>query len=295
MIIVQLFGGLGNQMFQFASARALAHHYNTELKIDTTLINDRANFFNKKRNFVFRNYALDVYALEAKRVEKNEIPLLRRKWGSGTISLLAYRGLSFFNKGREKSYHYNEHFFDLPNGTYMEGYWQHYRYFDSIKETIVKDFTLGYEPTNEWKSLRDEIKKEHSLVMFVRRADFLSNRSASVAMTGDFYKQAFTLVSKKKLIKKMFVFSDDLTWCRENIDYGIDTIFVGSSYAGTEFEGHMILMSYAPNIIIPNSTFSWWSAYLPNNENKTVVASKQWNKVGSAEELGIYPPEWIIL
>lgn len=294
MIIVQLFGGLGNQMFQWASARALAHHHNTELKIDTTLIDDRTNFFNKKRNFVFRNYALDVYALKTRQAEKKEIPLLRRKWGSGVISFLLYRGLSLFNKGREKIYRYNEYFLNLPDGSYLEGYWQHYRYFDSIKDLIVKDFILGYEPTNEWKLLRDEIKKEDSLVIFVRRSDFLG-RSASDVMGDSFYKQAFDLIKTKKTIKKMFVFSDDLAWCRENINYGIDTMFVDNSYAGTEFEGHLILMSYASNIVIPNSTFSWWSAYLPNTKNKTVIASKQWNRIGDAEELGIYPPEWTVL
>jgi superfamily I DNA and/or RNA helicase len=71
-------------------------------------------------------------------------------------------------------------------------------------------------------------------------------------------------------------------------------MFVDEEYSGKKGEEHLVLMIACKHFIIPNSTFSWWAAWLSRNENKIVVVPKKWfnNDINTDD---LIPAAWIRL
>jgi hypothetical protein len=69
-------------------------------------------------------------------------------------------------------------------------------------------------------------------------------------------------------------------------------MFVGKEYSGQKAEGHLALMSACKNFIIPNSSFSWWGAWLSKNKDKIVIVPKKWSGMKFIR-FDVFPKEWI--
>ena len=82
------------------------------------------------------------------------------------------------------------------------------------------------------------------------------------------------------------VFSDDIEWTKQNLDFGKNVIFI-SEYKYEDYE-ELILMSKCNYNIIANSTFSYWGAWLNPNPNKIVIAPANWMS-------SVLPNEWLLI
>lgn len=260
MITVRLKGGLGNQMFQYALGRVLATKHNTDLFLDL-------NYF-KNKNFTPREYNLDQFNIKAQIIEKSKIPLL----------------LKFFLPSIKK--------FNWNGNIYLDGYFQSEKYFKEYTEVIRKDFTLKNSPAQNIQILAEEIKKANSVCIHVRRGDYVGNKFHEV-VNNEYYVKGIEYIKNHAPIDKIYIFSDDIEWCKNNISFELPTMFVGPEYAGEKGEGHMFLMSKCKNFIIANSSFSWWAAWLSNNEEKIVICPKQWFPDASRDTKDLIPKEWI--
>ena len=101
---------------------------------------------------------------------------------------------------------------------------------------------------------------------------------------------------KEKIDNPLFVvFSDDIEWVKENMDFGASAIYED----GTDPLYEKIrLMSSCKHFIISNSTFSWWVQYLSTNKKKIVIAPKKWKNIAYKKDTGkldIYEDFWILL
>lgn len=294
MIIVRLSGGMGNQMFQYAAARALALKHNVPLKLDTTFLEHRIKMPKFLRpNFSFRNFDLDVFNIKAEIAKPNEIKFWNRPilWGKAMIVIdAALRKLSIF-PGWEKEASFNNEFLNFGPNTYLQGFWQSEKYFKNISQVIKKDFTLNYDLSSKVKVLADKIEHENSLCVHLRRNHGGGSYHAKYDM--DYYERGIEMIKKNNIIDKIYVFADDIDWCQKNIDFGIPTFFVTREYAGKKGEGDMFLMSKCKYFIIPNSTFSWWGAWLSERKDKIVVAPLRWTKDQKKIEASILPDDWV--
>lgn len=99
----------------------------------------------------------------------------------------------------------------------------------------------------------------------------------------DYYEQAMAMFPGEKFL----VFSDDPEWCKEKFKNNPN---VQVMEKGNEVEDFNMLSS-CKDIIIANSSWSWWAAFLCPNESKRIVAPKQWFADG-IERIGI-PSTWI--
>lgn len=287
MIIVRLKGGLGNQMFQYALGRVLVSKNNTELKLDTSFYNLNL------RGVTKRGYDLDVFNISGEIAHKSDIPFFHRLYNNKVvISLLWVVRKIFKNKGLEKSFNFDPSVFDIGKNVYLEGYWQSPKYFNSFEDVIRKDFTLKNPPTKNIQDLAKEISNTKALCIHVRRGDYVGNKSHEV-VNNEYYERGVSLVSEKMNIEKIYVFSDDIAWCENNLKFKFPITFVSNEYAGDKGEGHMYLMRKCKSFIIANSSFSWWAAWLSYDKEKIVVCPEQWFPDASINTSDLIPKEWI--
>lgn len=278
MIITRLEGGMGNQMFQYAIGKHLSIKNNTSLGLYLDALLDRS----KKKNHTFRNYDLDIFNINAEIVKKSEIPFFYRYYYKGILSFFV-RSIFFilkklFNyrrKGKEGFFHFDKSILSLKDNIYLEGLWQSEKYFIEIEDLIRKDFTLKSPPADNIKNLIEVIEKENSLCIHVRRGDFVNDILHEV-IDKDFYDKGIEIIKGLTKIDKIYVFSDDIKWCEDNMKFDFPTMYVGDEYSGKKAEGHHILMRSCKYFIIPSSTFSWWAAWLGDYKDKIVVSPQKW-------------------
>lgn len=282
MITVRLQGGMGNQMFQYALGRVLSLKYSTPLVLDTDLLGVRLY-----KGFTVREYELDLFDITARLLPRH----------SSWIAKWCYFIRKFFekvyhHKGVEKGFAFDPSVLELPDGVTLDGYWQSYKYFEHIADIIKKDFTLRKPLPSHIQKLREKIQSEHSVCLHVRRGDYIGNPLHDTT-TMEYYRQAIVVLVEKVDIEHIYVFSDDIAWCREHLTFSYPVTFVGEEYSGERASGHFSLMRACAHFIIANSTFSWWTAWLGERAEKIVIAPKQWFGDKSIDTTDLIPGEWI--
>ena len=274
MVITRLAGGLGNQFFQYAAGRALAHRHGVDLQLDTTFYSGRQGG-DRVKSFR-RDYLLSGFAIKAKEAPASRDPLNRLLAITGRVGLaraynaLRPRILPFLY--REPHFHYDPAIEQMPANTYLHGYWQTERYFlqiaDLVREEIQpKDPAIAVEARKRVQSLRNE---GPVVSLHVRRGDLLvpGNTTARAPFRPEYIANARAMFGQNATF---LVFSDDIAWCRANI--------VGDNVAyaeGADEIEDFVTMTHCDHNVITSSTFSWWAAWLNPNPEKIVVAPNEW-------------------
>lgn len=287
MIIVHLIGGLGNQMFQYAVGRRLAHHHNTDLFLDVT---------------GFASYALRKYELGVFRINATITPpdmLKRVPFLQKDIIRLGIRkrfaGETVFQYIKEKIPDFQEEILSLPDNIYLEGYWQSEKYFSEIVDILRKEFLFVNSPSAINQELLKKIKGCNSVSLHIRRGDYVSNpktKETHGVLGIDYYMRALYLMEEKVKDPQIFVFSDDIPWVRENLKTDLPLHFIDYNGVEKNYED-LRLMSNCKHHIIANSSFSWWGAWLNQNQEKIVIAPKRWFNDQSIDSKDLIPNEWI--
>lgn len=275
MIIAKLYGGWGNQLFQYAFGKHLSIKHNTELKFDLSFLLDRT----PKQNFVYRDYDLDLMNIEKVIATENEVKQLRT-----------------YN---EPHFTFDNIALTLPNNINIDGYWQSLKYFNDIEDIIRKDFIIKQDPISDnAKQIYDDILNTNSVCINVRRTDFIT-----IATTNQFhgfcgvnyFDKGISYINERIENAKYFVFSDDVDWCKENLNHIENVTFIGKEHSGDRYGLYLKMMRNCKHFIIPNSTFGWWAAWLSDNTNKIIIAPIKWFNVQHMSANDLIPNEWIRL
>jgi len=297
MVTVFLRGGLGNQMFQYALGLALAKRNKTKLLLDSVFLCDRF----PRKNFTYRTFDLDVFALEPRFTAlskiANAIPV-PGLWLGADLAFIKSRDFFGVQKiVKEK----NEQAFDpeiLRSGDnlLLWGRWQNEKYFSEVADEVRAAFRFRHPFEGEAKALAEKIRSCNSVSLHVRRGDFASSAVVKDLM-GDtnlsYYSRAARYIGERVKKPELFVFSDDIEWCKKNITVPFPATYATFTSEGPKASFHLHLMSLCKHNIIANSTFSWWGAWLNNNPGKIVIAPKQWYADGTKTD--ILPEKWIKL
>jgi hypothetical protein len=292
MIIAQIIGGLGNQMFQCAAGLALAKKHGVPLLLDTRLFQ---NYDLRPEGFVLDR----VFKIDATVAEEHEIRNLIG-WRASLIghrlmreeSLSFLRGKTYYH---QKGFAFNCEFLTLPSTCYFAGYWQTERYFKDEKELIWKQFTFKPPLNGKNKELANHIRQTYGAVsIHVRRGDYVSDSktNAGHGVCGiTYYQNAMRHIEKQVKNPVYFVFSDDVAWVRKHLPLDREHTFVDHNQ-GQESFNDMHLMSLCQHHIIANSSFSWWGAWLNSNPDQIVIAPKYWYKNKDWDSRDIAPENW---
>ncbi len=273
MIIIKLQGGLGNQMFQYAIGYCLAEKYNTELRFDTNYLLNRSI---KHRLHVNRDLDLDIFGLNLTIACQKDVSRLRDRFGIAFADKTANRIFGLKNTYiREPRYQFTPDIMECGSDVYLEGFWQSEKYFKPVEQAIRAQFVIKDRMEADAAEFAKKISAENAVCVNVRRGDFIAN-PFHVVLTPEFYQRAENILLSKIDQPLLYVFSDDLAWCQENLHFQSPVTFVSHGYSGKKFQDYFRLMSSCKSFIIPNSTFAWWAAYLSNSESKTVITPTKW-------------------
>lgn len=288
MIVAKLIGGLGNQLFQYAAAKALALRHNVDTKVDVSFLNS-----DSEGRYTQRFFDLTCFENDITIATKSECDLfLNKKSNKVTRELqicfpFLFNHVLFFESG--SSYQY--HFIKLPKSTYLNGYWQSELYFKNYELEIRNQLHFKKQIIDDCKHWLDKIKNTDSIALHVRRGDYVTLKEANSfhgTCNLTYYTNALNYLLAKVSMPTLYIFSDDLEWCKTNLSYNYPTYFVDTNNQHHD----LFLMSECQHNIIANSSFSWWAAWLNANPNKIVVAPEQWFTDKSINTNDLIPASW---
>ena len=166
---------------------------------------------------------------------------------------------------------------NIEDGCYLDGYFQCEKYFKDIREIILEQFSINQDISNYTKEIKNKIQNfQNSCSLHIRRGDFVNSKNINIhgACDIEYYKKAMKYLEEKVENINYFIFSDDIEWVKENLAIQ-NAIYIDSKEKRIPHED-IYLMSLCKNNIIANSSFSWWGAWLNQNEKKMVIAPKRW-------------------
>ena len=253
-------GRLGNQMFQFAALKGIARHRGFEYCFPPT----------QNKNEWTDHQLFNPFKL------------------ASTSQL----NVQFIDVDRptvtEETFSFNEKLFNkCPDWVSIQGYFQTEKYFNHIRDELLKDFEFRdeiLEPCNEMISQFDNTP----IALHIRRTDYLINPNHT-ALELNYYEEALKQFGDSKVL----VFSDDPEWCNQQELFSGDRFLIAE---GNKNYVDLCLMTLCSGHVIANSSFSWWGAWLSNSEK--IVAPSGWFKGSNNEHLDtkdIIPETWIVI
>jgi len=272
--IIKFMGGMGNQMFQYAFGKAI------EEKTGDKVLFDVSYYEKAKKNIIkgtnhYKN-GLSVVNFEINIFKNAEIKLANK---IETFFIKLSNLLGFSKKYKEKdAFSYNSEVFDNPKYNYFSGYYQNEKYFDFIRERLLKDFELP--PLKEGdvynQNLLNEINNsENPVFIHVRRGDYMG---LGFSLPLEYYKKAVEYMRSKVTNPDFYVFcAEDPEYIRQSFDIGCSYKLIGEENKTREnFYENMRLMKACKHGILANSSYSWWAAWLNEYKDKIIIAPSPW-------------------
>lgn len=273
-VIARLAGGLGNQLFMYAFAKALA------VRNSVVLLLDSQSGFLHDRNYR-RNYLLDHLIppeQKASRFQSRAWPLISRAIQSLDRKRNAHYPLGERYYLRERSADFDAEIHDLhiTHPVIVDGYWQTERYFDDLP---LRD--LIHFPESLIRAIKAEsqvILNSNAVCLAVRRYEEIPKlKRPMVILDANYYRRAMARLEEQVENPHYFVFAQDMQWARENLHSDHPITFSSEKDPDTGAIQDLYLMTQCRHYLISNSTLHWWGAWLNPDPGKIVIApAKGW-------------------
>ncbi len=299
MIVVKIFQGPGNQMFQIAFGLAAAARLKTELKVDLTWYQNNSHH---------RQYILDKFNIEIQEASRKEIydivtcngpNFIAYKWNQLNRLYLSpyYRRPKIVESYAKCDLNYKR----IADNTYIQGYFSSRDFFDDQISLIKQKLSFKAPPSEKNKKTIEQIEGENAVAVSFRLGDFLLYPWHNVCSL-QYYHRAVKYLSERYTNLKFYVFSDDVAWIKANFSIAYPVLYM--DYNTPDYMEDFRLLTHFKYHIIPNSTFSWWGALLAPDAGKVVLAPEYWlhpDKSVYTKEFGgkvvdfsrVVPQEWI--
>ncbi len=292
MIISKIFGGLGNQMFQYAAGHALAMRKGVEHRLDISAY----EHFQMHQGFELNT----VFNADASIASREEIDRIIGIQSSTILQrLLARPAFAGFRKSSlvfEPGFKYWDGMNSVKDDAYLSGYWQSPKYFQDFSSTIRSGFEFKLPMSSQNSMWADRIGALESISLHIRRGDYVTNSSANKQhglCSLDYYREAIRHITERVGNPHFFIFSDDQAWVRQHMHLEHPCSFVDHN-SGEQSYNDLRLMSLCRHHIIANSSFSWWGAWLGSNSDGITIAPAKWFASG-LDVRDLYPDGWVLM
>lgn len=297
MKIVNVIGGLGNQMFQYAFALTIkAKNPSEEVKVDVSHFNYL--FIKKFKSANLHNgFEVEKVFPNAKLKRAKWIELLKVTWycPNYLLSRVFRRVLpkrkTEYIQPVSQYFQYDPSVYDLQGNFYFEGLWSAAAYYNPIKSILKETFAHPKATGHNAEYIR-KMEETYSVGIHVRRGDYLLEPDFRDICEIDYYRSAIKEIIKDGQNHTFFVFSNDMSWCKTNLFplFGEQDAVMVTENIGKDSCWDMHLMRHCKDLIIANSSFSWWAATLKESEGR-VIAPKKW--VNREAKFDIWDETWI--
>jgi Glycosyl transferase family 11 len=292
-IVLSEGGGLGNQLFQYAALRYYAKRYGADMRIAVD------PEWNAQCNGYPRPCLLSHFSVRAPLAERSlfdRILMTDKAWLKAAVNPCK-RALQIqvFAEQLEHRYCFLR---DLPlergvRTLYLQGYFQTSQLVEAVADELRVDLTLKESPRGKNLELLQQIRRSRNPVsLHIRRGDSTLPWEGKVVLPMEYYAQAISTMKERFVDPFFFVFSDDMSFVRDNLPRDARMVFVDHN---DDFASHedLRLMSACQHHIIANSTFSWWGAWLNPRPEKMVIAPRHWFLAGENYRT-LFPRDWIL-
>ncbi len=284
MIIGQIIGGLGNQMFQYAFYKYLSVNKITDLKLDLSLF----------ENYPLRNgYELeDIFTINEQIATQDEIRNFKSKYPlffKIENKLLNKNFIFGSSHYKENKFYIDTKIFDENlKDFYVEGYFQTYKYIQELNQ-ILFQFQMKLSEAEE------QLLQGNVVSIHIRGGDYITSKKDNVLFgnicTSNYYKNAIEYIKNSVKDPIFLIFTNDTQYAKQLLNG--ENFKIVDWNSGKESFRDMYLMSLCKHNIIANSSFSWWGAWLNKNDSKIVIAPNKWFNDNSIYQNDITPSDWI--
>jgi len=298
MIVTRMDGGLGNQMFQYAYGLYLASQHQTELALDLNsyqtgpqhgYVLDRFQITGKPLNSQYNQRIPQRYRAQPAKTSFAWLPSNLPDW-----NLPDWLRPSVLRRVKERPFGFHEKYLKASDDSYLVGYWQSEKFFPGMRDELLKQFTPKLKLSDASLRAIELMQTVPSVSLHIRRGDYLSNAETAriyEQLSLEYYHASLQRFAAERERVQVFIFSNDLPWCHEQLRLNLPTHFMDHTQALSAHED-LIMMSHAACNVIANSTFSWWAAYLNNRSDRTTFAPARWFCPGTLDDSHLPCPAW---
>lgn len=285
MVYVEISGGLGNQLYKYATGYALSKKKKCGLTLDTTIV-DTVDFRSFELDGLQVKYDRRITWKYQRGIWDRLIGNRIRKYAKiGHVTNIEERCLN-----GECDYE-AVHKALKASDIFLEGGWQSYKYFDNYRKDLECMLVPSFELQVHTQELLHQIRNTNSVAIHVRRGDYVR---LGCTLSNDYYESAVNKISQMIENPIFFVFSEDIAYCQLIFkEIPSEKVVYVRHHEKNDTIGDFYLMRNCKYDIIANSSYSWWAAYTNPFEHKIVFAPDG----GSTDPLrnNLYPEDWIVL
>jgi len=292
MKVVSVVGGLGSQMMAYGLYLSLKKAYPNEpiiLDFSSYLKYGRSDHNGAELNQIFGIYEDSAPSWLAYVLHSRSILSRLLRYALPRIRIFR------LHRAEHARYNYDQSVFLQNRGLVVfDQCWTSWKYFEKIDSHLRE--TLKFPNFSDPRNLQiaQRMRQTESVAIHVRRGDYLSSHALGGLIGLSYYIDGIEYIKQKLHRPAFFLFSDDPIWCRENLLPHLD----GHSQIvdwnkSKESYVDMQLMTCCKHHIIPNSSFSWWGAYLGKHEDQLVITPRVWVRPESGLEMkDMNLPQW---
>ncbi len=296
MIISRLWGGLGNQMFQYAFGFVKAKEVGTKLVLDTRFFSE--DFIRQNPRFTKQKLNLFKLPIDFKETinsegEMNMVNRLQKHRVNQILRIPYYSSIPIgngFQYVKESRMKYQPILRSLHrDNVYYDGYWQTEKYFDHYRQELLRQYTFSSARANTF-AISNYCTESNSVSIHMRMGDYGSKHLTAhynYVINPDYYKNAIKWIKTKIDNPRFYVCSNNIVKANEFLGDSKEYVYVSAEDGMTDLDEFAVMMQ-CPHHIISNSTFSWWAAWLGEKEYSINVAP---NIVFGNKD--IIPDRWI--
>jgi len=288
-ITVRPIGGLGNQLFIYATGFALSRKLGCDLQIDSSWFKNQS-----KRQYELDTFASECLSLSSRLKLNSRLAATFRS----RININAMNQIARIIAPAERVERFFAYDVDIatsPVGSKLLGYFQSWKYFEFERINLIHqiktpiDTTLWFE--TEFERLTD-IGPFTSI--HLRRTDYLESKNLEFhgALGREYYVRAFEKLGPEAKDDPVVIFTDDIRFARKfSKDLKIDSVILDPPLESRPIES-LNLMGLARNSVIANSSFSWWGAFIKQSTGGKTIAPSPWFTGEEITESDLIPPNW---
>lgn len=280
-LTAQLQGGLGNQLFILAAGLEQARRLGCPLYLDTSL-NEAAQSW----PIEVGKLEIDGMRLGAELPMRGNVPIFKKAIRKTVHPVFA-----------EQSFNFDSKIFEVQPGSILKGYFQSSKYFPTVSGELYQAVAKAGESELP-EAVVKKFRRTAFLAVHVRRGDYVSSTSANAVhgtTSASYFEGALNLLRNLTGIENAIVFSDDIAAAETELA-GIRDLDFESAPRNLSSLATLRLMSFANGLVISNSTFSWWAAWLREKEAPAspIIAPRPWFS-SISETADLLPSSWLTL